>query len=626
MLAVASRSIRGKLMLAVIATTFIALFITAVVLVIYDLRTYRQTWVNDLEAQAEILGRASGAALDFNDPEAAAQNLELLRVRPRIAAGALYDADGTLFAAYAGDSIAEAGFPEHPEPDGYRIAGNRIILFKRITDGERLIGTIYLSARYETLERLRTYLVIVGGVLIASLLVAVLLSYWLQASVTKPILMLSDVAHQVKERRDFSLRVAKTTDDELGYLVDTFNDMLIEVGKRAEALETANRTLEHEMAIRQDAERALLAADQRKDEFLATLAHELRNPHAPLRNALEILRVQGHDPRASSLARDIMDRQLRQMVRLVDDLLDVSRITTGKLSLKPESADLRMVVQSALDAAAPFIDARHLELSVSLPGAPVQIWADATRLAQVFLNLLHNASKFTEPGGRLGLTATTEGQWLVVSVTDTGIGIPAEMLPMIFDMFAQLDRSLERQHAGLGVGLSLARRLVELHGGTLVAFSEGQGRGSRFVIRAPVVIESPAAVGDRDGAPVPSRAGLSRRILLADDNADFITSFSLILRAMGHEVQLAHDGQEALDIAAWFRPEVAFLDIGLPRINGYELAGRLRALDSAEALLLIAVTGWGQDHDKQRSREAGFDHHMVKPVASEDVRAILMSG
>ncbi len=610
-------------MMAVVATTLIALSITAVVLVIYDLRTYQQSWVNDLEAQADIVGRASGAALDFNDPEAAAQNLELLRVRPRITAGALYDADGVLFAAYARDSVADASFPERPEPDGHRISGDRILLFKQVSDNGRLIGTIFLRARYEAIERLRTYLAIVGAALIVSLLVAVLLSYWLQASVTRPILMLSDAAHQVKERRDFSLRVAKTTDDEIGYLVDAFNDMLIEMGNRAAALETTNRTLEHEMAIRQDAELALLAADQRKDEFLATLAHELRNPLAPLRNALEILRVQGSDPKVSSLARDIMDRQLRQMVRLVDDLLDVSRITTGKLSLQSESVALQTVVQSALDAATPFIESRRLELSVSLPDEPVQIWADATRLAQVFLNLLHNAAKFTEPGGRLGFAAITRGKILEVTVTDTGIGIPAEKLPLIFDMFAQLDRSLERQHAGLGVGLSLARRLVELHGGTLEAFSEGLGHGTRFVIAMPVVVETTAAPASDDSAARAPESGSSRRILIADDNVDFISSFSLILRAMGHEVQLAHDGQEALEVAARFRPEIAFLDIGLPRINGYDLARRLRGLEDGRPLVLIAVTGWGQDDDKQRSRDSGFDHHMVKPVAAEDVRSIL---
>ena len=625
MLSAVSRSIRGKLMLAVIATTFIALLITAVVLVIYDLRTYQKSWVADLITQAEIIGRASGAALDFNDPEAAEQNLQLLKVRPKITAGALYDADGALFATYTREGVTDVFLPERAGPDGYRIEGNQIVLFHRVSDNGVWLGTVHLRAQYEMLERLRGYLAIVGSILIVSLLVAVLLSYWLQASVTRPILAISDVAHRVKERRDFSLRVAKTTEDELGYLVDSFNDMLTEVGNRAQALETTNRSLEHEMAIRQDAERALLIADQRKDEFLATLAHELRNPLAPLRNALEILRSHGHDTEASSAARDIMDRQLRQLVRLVDDLLDVSRITTGKLTLRPESVALQSVVQSALDAASPFIEARKVELSVSMPAAPVQLFVDATRLAQVFLNLLHNAAKFTEPGGRVGFSAEIRKRTLVVTITDTGIGIPPELLPMIFEMFAQLDRSLERQHAGLGVGLSLARRLIELHGGTLEAFSDGPGRGTRFVISMPSVVESsgaPAPAGDEAaGEPASAR----RRILLADDNEDFVSSFALILRAMGHEVSVAHDGQEALAAAITFRPEVAFLDIGLPKLNGYDLARRLRALDPARHLVLIAVTGWGQDHDKQQARDAGFDHHMVKPVAPEEITAILTS-
>jgi CheY-like chemotaxis protein/anti-sigma regulatory factor (Ser/Thr protein kinase) len=317
----------------------------------------------------------------------------------------------------------------------------------------------------------------------------------------------------------------------------------------------------------------------------------------------------------------IMDRQLRQLVRLVDDLLDVSRITTGKLTLRKEDVELATVVQSALDAAQPLIEARDLRLTVRLPDAPVMLCADTTRIAQVLLNLLHNATKFTEAGGTITLAAEADAQTVTVRISDTGIGIPPGQLPQVFDMFAQLDHSLERTTSGLGVGLALSRRLVELHGGTLEAASAGAGAGSTFTVRLPRegIATRPAAVDAAAGAPsTPAR----HRVLLVDDNADFVESFGLLLERMGHQVRLAHDGEEALTAAREFAPDVAFLDIGLPRINGYDLAPRLRA-QSSGPVLLIAVTGWGQDSDKRRAREAGFDHHMTKPVDLEQVGRLL---
>ncbi len=618
------RSIRAKLTLMVVVTTFAALLFTAVVLVIYDLRTYQRSWVDDLVTQADLIGRASAPALSFDDPGSAEQNLALLRVRPRIAVGAIYTPSGRLFATYVRPGVTDARLPAHPGSEGYRVEGNQIAVIRRIADADEVVGTIYLRADYELVARLRGVLTIVGMVMIASLLVAAVLSYWLQEAITHPLLAITEVARQVKARRDFSLRAGRTTDDEIGYLVDSFNDMLGEVGERTEALELANRTLQHEMAVRQRAEQALRAADQRKDEFLATLAHELRNPLAPLRNALEILRTHPADDDLGHRAREIMDRQLRQMVRLVDDLLDVSRITTGKLALKTERVPLQPIVQSALDAAAPLIEDRRLKLDVRLP-VGVTLDADPARLAQAFQNLLHNAAKFTPEGGRVSLVGEVQGETLELVVADTGIGIPAEMLPRIFDMFTQLDRSLERVHSGLGVGLSLTRRLIELHGGTLTAESEGLGRGSRFVVRlplagvdgaAPVQVASPAV-------PEPAVGSAPRRVLLADDNVDFTETFAALLRAMGHEVCATHDGQEALIAAPGFVPDVAFLDIGLPKRNGYELARALRAMPECRDTLLVAVTGWGQEADKQRARAAGFDLHIVKPMDPARIRSIL---
>jgi len=416
--------------------------------------------------------------------------------------------------------------------------------------------------------------------------------------------------------------VPKRSDDEVGYLVEAFNAMLAEVGRRAEALERTNRSLSHEMDERRGAESALRRADRRKDEFLATLAHELRNPLAPLRNALAILKLASTDARVTAEAREMMERQLNQMVRLVDDLLDVSRITTGKLSLRREPTDLATVMRGAIDTVTPYLEARRQALKVALPPQTVHLDADPTRLAQVFSNLLHNAAKFTPPGGRIDVTSDVEGREVVVRVIDNGIGIAPDMLAGVFEMFAQADQSLERGHAGLGVGLTLARRLVELHGGTLAAASEGVGRGSQFIVRlrvaTPGTPTTPREVVRASAAPA-----ATHRVLVVDDNRDFANSLALILRTQGNDVRVAHDGEAALALVDGWRPDIGFLDIGLPRLNGYDLARALRARPATAQMALVAVTGWGQENDRQRAFAAGFDQHLVKPAEPARVIEIL---
>src|SRR6185503_14272874 len=477
------RSIRRKFMLVVMATTLVALLLASIALVTYDLLTYKRTWVADLSTQADILGLASAPALSFQDPKTAEENLGLLSVRPNVTAAAIYTADGRIFASYRRDSSDTTPLPAHPGPAGHEAGAREISLFRPIVTPDEQLGWVYLRARYDLTRRLLSYLAIVVGVMLASLTVAALMSVALQASVIRPILAITDVMHEVKDRRNFAARVPKTTEDETGYLVETFNDMLGQVGQRTEDLERANRRLEQEVAVRQSAEHALIEVDRRKDEFLATLAHELRNPLAPLRNALHILKVAGPGSEEGHLARDIMDRQLRQLVRLVDDLLDVSRITTGKLTLQRDRAELRTIVEGALDMARPHLEAKQIRFTQTLPPRPVLLDVDSTRLCQVILNLLHNAAKFTDAGGEVRLNAEARDDFLTLTVTDTGMGIPEEKLPEIFEMFAQLDRSLDRTHAGLGVGLSLAKRIVELHGGSLAATSEGKGRGTSFIVR-----------------------------------------------------------------------------------------------------------------------------------------------
>jgi signal transduction histidine kinase len=435
-------------------------------------------------------------------------------------------------------------------------------------------------------------------VLAGALGAAALLSAWLLRALTRPILELTEAARAVVERGDYSARAARTTDDEIGVLADAFNSML-------EQVET------HSQALR--------IADRRKDEFLATLAHELRNPLSPIRNALFLMQSAPEDREATAGARALIERQLNQMVRLVDDLLDVSRITTGKLALRRERVELRSVVKNAIEALEPLFHSRGHALEVEMPPPGVYVHADPTRLAQVFLNLLHNAAKFTDPGGRIEFLVTVDGGELVAAVRDNGIGIAPEMREAIFELFAQADRSLERAATGLGVGLSLSRHLVELHGGTIEVRSAGAGRGAEFIVRIPAALAGAA----REHAPGPGRdlRDSRHRILLADDNRDFAVSLAALLRGMGNEVRVEHDGAAALAAAEEYAPDFAFLDIGLPKLNGFDLARKLR--ERKAPCILVAVTGWDQANDRKLATEAGFDDYIVKPVELDRVQSIL---
>ncbi|HEY9421339.1 MAG TPA: ATP-binding protein, partial [Thermoanaerobaculia bacterium] len=356
-------------------------------------------------------------------------------------------------------------------------------------------------------------------------------------------------------------------------------------------------------------------ADRRKDEFLAVLAHELRNPLAPIRNAIEILSREDAAETDRRGARCMIERQTRQMARLVDDLLDVSRITRGRIELRKERVDLAAVVQSAIETSRPMIEASGHRLTIALPSGPVPVEVDPTRLAQVIANLLNNAAKYTPRDGQVFVTAERAGGEAVVRVRDTGIGISRPMLSRIFEMFIQADSSLERAHGGLGIGLALARRLIEMHGGTLEAFSAGPGLGSEFVVRCPVAVEAPESLEEPErGAGAAAARGSRRRVLVVDDNEDAADSLGVLLEMMGHEVRTAYDGIAAVAKTAEFVPDVVLLDIGLPGMNGYEAARRIRQQPSGRGMRLVALTGWGQEEDKRRSREAGFDVHITKPL------------
>ena len=363
-------------------------------------------------------------------------------------------------------------------------------------------------------------------------------------------------------------------------------------------------------------------AGRRKDEFLAMLAHELRTPLAPIRNALYILERRGGDAETSTRAIDMLQRQVGQVVRLVDDLLDVSRISQGKITLQRERIDLASILNHAVEAAQPYSQNANQKLTVTLPPQPIYLNADPTRLVQIVGNLLNNACKFTGTGGAIRLAAERECTQLVIRVQDSGIGIAADQLPHIFEMFMQVDTSLARTRGGLGLGLALARRLVEMHGGTIEAHSEGLGRGAEFVVRLPVLIEPPAPLAAAD---IKQAASVPRRILVVDDNLDAVNSLAMVLTLSGHDVHIAHDGIEAVDAAAKLQPDMILLDIGLPKLDGYEACRRIRQQQGDKRVLLVALTGWGQEEDKRRSQEAGFDLHLVKPAEPSALERLLDS-
>lgn len=365
-------------------------------------------------------------------------------------------------------------------------------------------------------------------------------------------------------------------------------------------------------------EDALREADHKKDDFIALLAHELRNPLAPIRNGLEVLRLTA-DGNSSEHARDVMDRQLSHMVRLIDDLLDISRINRSKMELRKRCIALADVVNSAVEIARPLIEEASHALTVSLPAGPVFLDADLTRLSQVFGNLLTNSAKYTPKGGQIWLTAERRGWEVVVSVRDTGIGIPEGSLANIFDMFSQVDRSVERSTGGLGIGLALVKGLVEMHGGTITAASEGEGKGSTFTVTLPVADrrEPPAE------KPVNGHPPTGKRILVVDDNRDGAESLAKMLELLGNEVFTANDGLEAVEAAERFSPEFILMDVGMPHLNGLDATRQIRKQPWGKEVTIIALTGWGQESDKDRSKAAGCDGHLVKPVSLPELENVL---
>lgn len=449
-----------------------------------------------------------------------------------------------------------------------------------------------------------------------------------------------ELLHRDRHRVPALINIARHRHD--GVITDSYA-VLVATDRRAYERELliARRSAEASLAAREEAERklqetneALSLAHRRKDEFLATLAHELRNPLAPMRNVLEMFKLHGLQgvhgdapPISRERAVQVLDRQLTQITHLVDDLMDVSRISQGRMELRRERVDLAVLAQAALDDARPMIAAAGHTLAVRMPAQALFVDADATRLTQVIANLLNNAAKYTPAGGQINLDIARDGEQAVITVRDTGIGIPREALTSVFHMFSQLEPALERSQGGLGIGLALVHGLVTLHDGAIAAHSEGEGRGSQFVVHLPLASvltatgeADPALAGE---ALVPAQAC---RVLVIDDNQDAAETMQMALDLFGYEARTAHDGASGMALAASFQPTVILLDIGLPDMNGYEVARRIRLTAHGAGVFLVAATGWGQDADRQRAREAGFDSHLTKPIDFDQLHQLLRQG
>jgi PAS domain S-box-containing protein len=427
-------------------------------------------------------------------------------------------------------------------------------------------------------------------------------------------------------------RATQTGDFETEYRVVRPDGTVVWIAERGRLLQDVTNQpsrivgVSVDLTRRKRLEEALLESDRKKDEFLATLAHELRNPLAPVRYAVNVLDTIGPATPQLRWAVEVIERQTEHMVRLIDDLLDINRISRNALELRKETVELSSVIDAAIETSRPLVERNRQKLIVNLPSEPIYLQADSVRLAQVFSNLVNNASKYSktsEAGGTIWLTAETSGTALTVTVRDAGIGIAPAVLPKVFEMFTQIGRSLGQSEGGLGIGLALAKRLVELHDGSIEARSEGLGKGSEFIVRLPLTETSRQGASTREGSSRMEKRQAKRRILVADDNRDVVESCQVMLQILGHEVETAFDGVEALEKAEQFRPDVVVLDIGMPKLDGLQTARRLRQHPWARDTVLIAVTGWGNEKDKQKSLEAGFDIHLVKPMDGIAIQGIL---
>jgi signal transduction histidine kinase/ActR/RegA family two-component response regulator len=614
--------IRLKLVTMIMATSCTVLTLSSLGYLVLDYHRAKNEMVRELEAQAQVIMENSDTALLYNDRTVAEATLATLKYNTHVRAACLYRADGRLFASFVSGALTPC--PSSPLEDRAEFSDNRLHLWAGpLVKGER-IGTLYVRSDLQVLQsRVREQLLIVGLMLVVALGVALLLSSLLQALVSEPVTALARTAAEVSRAGDYSLRATRSGDDELGELVEAMNRMLERIQLREGELSNANEDLRREIAERRRAEqeRAELLVREReanrlKDEFLATLSHELRTPLNAILGWTRLMRSSAVPPGGLDRALEKVERNAQAQTRLVEDLLEVSRIASGKLRLDVKSFDLVTVTNTAIDSIRPAAEARGVSVIRAFQAATLPTAGDPDRLQQVIWNLLSNAVKFTPAGGSVTIALRRDHADDELVVTDTGAGIDPAFLPNVFETFRQADSSSTRTYGGLGLGLSIVRNLVEMHGGTVQARSAGLGQGASFTVRLPVRLSEPARQApptQSELAAVESRlAGVS--IVVVDDDQDTRELLTSILETAGASVRPAASADEGFAACLEDQPDALVSDIGMPGQDGYELMRHLQAaLGSRTPRVTIALTAFATDRDRQRSAEAGFQRHIAKP-------------
>jgi len=614
--------VRHKLVAMIMTTCIIVLVTASAGYLISDYYRTRNELTRELAGLVNLILDNTQAAIQFQDLPAARETLESLVANPHVRAACLYDGNGRLFADFRLEtSECESTVPA----DGYRFKPDRLELTAGGMLANRRFGSLTLRSDLGILtSRLRVQAFVVTGLLALALALALALSAKLQSLVSEPVLALSQAAADVTARGDYSLRARRTTDDELGALVDAFNRMLERIESREAELSRTNDELRREIVERRRAEQERAAmlvrereANRVKDEFLATLSHELRTPLNAILGWTKLLRANAVPPGSLDRALEKVERNAQVQSRLVEDLLEISRITTGKMRLERRPLDLAALTTTALDSIRPVAESRGISIERDFVQPSLPTVGDPDRLQQVIWNLLSNAVKFTPAGGTVSISLAREGNTDKVVVSDTGIGIDPAFLPSVFDTFRQADASSTRSHGGLGLGLSIVKRLVELHGGQVEAKSDGPGRGSTFTVKLPVVSQ---AAPRREQVPLPAMPLpegrlLGSSVLVVDDDADTRELMSSVLVAAGARVHIAASAEEALTIGVETRPDAIVSDIGMPGQDGYSLMRQLTAALGPDApRAKVALTAFASAGDRDRAIDAGFQRHISKPV------------
>jgi signal transduction histidine kinase/ActR/RegA family two-component response regulator len=615
--------IRQKLVTMILATSGIVVTLASIGHFINDYRVARHAAVDELSAHAQLLLDSAKSALSFNDHRVAREVLQTLRNIPEVRSACLYDAEEELFEEYPTGTKVSVCPPTAP-PDDRDVQGGRITVSQTLMAGEGRVGSVQMrSDLTEVEQQLRAQVIIISAVLLIALGVATFISAWLQALVSEPIRSLARTATTVSTRGDYSIRAKRATEDELGVLVDAFNGMLDRIQMREEELSRANEDLRREVAERRRAEqeRAELLVREReanrlKDEFLATLSHELRTPLNAILGWTRLLRGKALPETAIDPALEKVERNAQMQARLVEDLLEVSRITTGKLRLDMRGFDLVTLARTAVDSIRPTAEARGVivERDFAVPTMPTV--GDPDRLQQVVWNLLSNAVKFTPAGGTVKIALRRVGETDEIEVTDTGVGIDAAFLPSVFDTFRQADASATRAHGGLGLGLSIVRHLVEIHGGAVTAASEGRGRGATFRVTLPVRSLAPVTPATAPAHPELLARDVLRgtSIVVVDDDRDTRELLESVLAAAGADVRAAGSADEALALCRLAIPDAIVSDIGMPGRDGYSMMEELKSSADLMPRVAVALSAYAAPHDREQSVLAGFQDHLAKPI------------